>query len=133
MSSYICLKIWSISASSAFILWHLILYNIQLLSIIDFLRIECRLTIIIIFGFVNDKKLVGILTNRDIRFETNLNLRVSDRMTSKNLVTVEKGTTLEKAKIVLQKYRIEKLLVVDKAGKLTGLITVNKQWDVFLF
>tara|TARA_X000001036_G_scaffold63455_2_gene53977 strand:- start:1209 stop:2657 length:1449 start_codon:yes stop_codon:yes gene_type:complete len=74
---------------------------------------------------VDDGKLKGILTNRDIRFEDNLDLLVSDRMTSENLVTVEKGTTLNEAKIVLQKHRIEKLLVVDKEGKLTGLITVK--------
>ena len=74
---------------------------------------------------VDKGKLRGILTNRDIRFENNLDLLVSDRMTSKNLITVEKGTTLNRAKIVLQKHRIEKLLVVDKAGKLTGLITVK--------
>ena len=74
---------------------------------------------------VDNGKLKGILTNRDIRFEDNLDLLVSDRMTSKNLITVEKGTTLEKAKAVLQEHRIEKLLVVDKAGKLTGLITVK--------
>ena len=74
---------------------------------------------------VDDGKLKGILTNRDIRFEDNLDLLVSDRMTSENLVTVEKGTTLDKAKTVLQKHRIEKLLVVDKEGKLTGLITVK--------
>ena len=73
----------------------------------------------------DDGKLVGILTNRDIRFETNLNLAVSDRMTGKNLVTVKKGTTLKEAKSVLQKHRIEKLLVVDDAGALCGLITVK--------
>jgi len=69
-------------------------------------------------------KLVGILTNRDIRFETNLSLRVSDRMTSKNLITVDSGTSLENAKKKLQKHRIEKLLVV-KNGGLEGLITVK--------
>jgi len=74
---------------------------------------------------VDSGKLKGILTNRDIRFEDNLDLLVADRMTSENLITVEKGTTLEKAKAVLQEHRIEKLLVVDKAGKLTGLITVK--------
>jgi len=74
---------------------------------------------------VDNGKLKGILTNRDIRFEDNLDLLVSDRMTSENLITVEKGTTLDKAKAVLQKHRIEKLLVVDKDGKLTGLITVK--------
>ncbi len=74
---------------------------------------------------VDDGKLVGILTNRDIRFETNLDLSVSDRMTGKNLITVKKGTTLEEAKSVLQKHRIEKLLVVDDEGVLCGLITVK--------
>ena len=74
---------------------------------------------------VDDGKLVGILTNRDIRFETNLDLSVSDRMTGKNLITVKKGTTLDEAKSVLQKHRIEKLLVVDDEGVLCGLITVK--------
>ncbi len=73
---------------------------------------------------VKQGKLVGILTNRDIRFETNLNLKVSDRMTSKKLVTVKKNTSLEVAKQKLQEHRIEKLLVVEK-GKLCGLITVK--------
>jgi len=74
---------------------------------------------------VDKGKLVGILTNRDIRFETNYSLKVKDRMTSSKLVTVSEGTTLNQAKIVLQKHRIEKLLVVDKKGKLQGLITVK--------
>jgi len=70
-------------------------------------------------------KLIGILTNRDIRFETNLDLKVSDCMTSEKLITVPVGTTLDKAKNILQEYRIEKLLVVDENGKLAGLITVK--------
>ncbi len=74
---------------------------------------------------VENSRLVGILTNRDIRFETNLGLLVRDRMTSENLVTVTKGTTLETAKEILQKHRIEKLLVVDDSGALAGLITVK--------
>ena len=74
---------------------------------------------------VENDKLIGILTNRDIRFETNYNLEVKDRMTSNNLITVPVGTTLEDSKIVLQKHRIEKLLVVDDRGKLKGLITVK--------
>ena len=74
---------------------------------------------------VDDGKLVGILTNRDIRFETNLDLTVADRMTMDNLVTVNKGTTLEEAKVVLQKHKIEKLLVVDESNVLAGLITVK--------
>jgi IMP dehydrogenase len=71
----------------------------------------------------NNGKLVGILTNRDLRFEPNKNLRVSDLMTKENLITAPVGTTLEKAEIILQKYKIEKLPVVDKNGKLKGLIT----------
>ena len=74
---------------------------------------------------IDEGKLVGILTNRDIRFETNLDLSVADRMTGENLVTVKKGTTLKEAKSVLQKHRIEKLLVVDDTGSLCGLITVK--------
>ena len=74
---------------------------------------------------VNDGKLVGIITNRDIRFEKDDNLSVRDRMTSEKLVTVKKGTTLDEAKEVLQQHRIEKLLVVDDEGNLAGLITVK--------
>ncbi|MEE8437073.1 MAG: IMP dehydrogenase [Candidatus Neomarinimicrobiota bacterium] len=74
---------------------------------------------------IDNQKLIGILTNRDIRFETNEDLLVTECMTSKNLITVPEGTTLEAAKIVLQEHRIEKLLVVDKQGNLTGLITVK--------
>tara|TARA_B100001123_G_scaffold213438_1_gene240985 strand:- start:32 stop:1486 length:1455 start_codon:yes stop_codon:yes gene_type:complete len=74
---------------------------------------------------VDSGKLKGILTNRDIRFETDLNLKVSDRMTNKKLVTVKEGTTLEEAKEVLQKHRVEKLLVINNSGALTGLITVK--------
>ncbi|MAZ61231.1 MAG: IMP dehydrogenase [Candidatus Marinimicrobia bacterium] len=74
---------------------------------------------------IKNKKLVGILTNRDIRFENNFNLEVRHRMTSSNLITVPESTTLEQAKSVLQKHRIEKLLVVDDSGQLKGLITVK--------
>lgn len=72
-----------------------------------------------------NNRLVGIITNRDIRFETNDMLTVSDCMTSENLVTVPVGTSLEKAKDILQQHRIEKLLVVDDDHNLTGLITVK--------
>ncbi|HRN25248.1 MAG TPA: IMP dehydrogenase [Ignavibacteriaceae bacterium] len=71
----------------------------------------------------NNSKLVGILTNRDLRFEPNKSLKVSDIMTKENLITAPLGTTLEKAEIILQKYKIEKLPVVDKSGTLKGLIT----------
>ncbi len=70
-------------------------------------------------------KLVGILTNRDLRFETRMDLPISERMTKENLVTCPPGTTLEQAKELLHRHRIEKLLVVDKGGNLKGLITVK--------
>ncbi len=73
---------------------------------------------------VNDQfKLVGILTNRDLRFEKNLNRRVTEIMTKDNLITAPQGTDLKKAELILQKYKIEKLPVVNKQGKLIGLIT----------
>ena len=74
---------------------------------------------------VEKGKLIGIITNRDIRFETDDSLSIRDRMTVEKLVTVPQGTTLDEAKEVLQKHRIEKLLVVDKKGSLAGLITVK--------
>ena len=70
-------------------------------------------------------KLVGILTNRDLRFERNLDQPVSNVMTKDNLVTVPVGTTLEEAERLLQQHRIEKLLVVDSDFNLKGLITVK--------
>jgi len=71
------------------------------------------------------KKLAGIVTNRDLRFVTDPTLKVKDVMTSKNLVTAEVGITLEKSKALLHEHRIEKLLVVDSAGNLKGLITIK--------
>ena len=70
-------------------------------------------------------KLVGILTNRDLRFETRTTLPVSELMTKDNLITVAVGTTLEEAKEILHKHRVEKLLVVDRDFNLKGLITVK--------
>ena len=70
-------------------------------------------------------KLVGILTNRDLRFETRFDLPISERMTKEHLITVPVGTTLEQAREVLHQHRIEKLLVVDANGDLKGLITVK--------
>ncbi len=69
--------------------------------------------------------LVGIITNRDLRFESRFDIPVSEVMTPQPLVTVPVGTTLEEAKVKLQKHRIEKLLVVDDDGHLKGLITVK--------
>jgi len=71
------------------------------------------------------RKLVGILTNRDLRFETRTSLPVSDLMTKENLITVPVGTTLEQAKEILHRHKVEKLLVVDKNFNLKGLITVK--------
>ncbi|MEJ7625339.1 MAG: IMP dehydrogenase [Ferruginibacter sp.] len=68
-------------------------------------------------------KLVGILTNRDLRFETNYSQKVSTVMTKENLITAPEGTDLKKAEIIFKKNKIEKLPVVNKAGKLTGLVT----------
>jgi IMP dehydrogenase len=70
-------------------------------------------------------KLVGILTNRDLRFETRLDLKIADLMTKENLITVPVGTTLENAKAILHRHRVEKLLVVDDKYRLRGLITVK--------
>lgn len=70
-------------------------------------------------------KLVGILTNRDLRFEKKLTQPIKNLMTSENLITAQVGTTLEQAKAILQKHRIEKLPVVDKQGNLKGLITIK--------
>ncbi len=72
-----------------------------------------------------NKKLVGILTNRDLRFETNVNQPISNIMTKDKLVTAKVGTTLEEAKVILQKHRIEKVPVVDDNFELKGLITIK--------
>jgi len=70
-------------------------------------------------------KLVGIITNRDLRFETNLEEKIENVMTKENLVTVKEGISLEESKKLLHKHRIEKLLVVDKDFNLKGLITIK--------
>jgi IMP dehydrogenase len=70
-------------------------------------------------------RLMGIVTNRDLRFETDLEKKVTDVMTCKNLITVSEGISLEDSKKMLHKHRIEKLLVVDNKGRLTGLITIK--------
>ncbi|MEE2899311.1 MAG: IMP dehydrogenase [Gemmatimonadota bacterium] len=76
----------------------------------------------------NGGRLVGIITNRDLQFETDLSKSIEQVMTSENLVTVPVGTTLEEAQALLHEHRIEKLPVVDEAGDLKGLITVK---DIF--
>ena len=73
----------------------------------------------------NDGTIAGIVTNRDLRFETDYSKSISEIMTKDNLVTVAPGTSLEEAKVLLHKHRIEKLLVVDSKKKLQGLITIK--------
>ena len=70
-------------------------------------------------------QLIGIVTNRDLRFETDLNRNIADVMTKDNLITVSEGISLEESKKLLHQHRIEKLLVVDRDGRLTGLITTK--------
>src|SRR5690606_15699590 len=72
-----------------------------------------------------DGRLAGILTNRDLRFEDDPTRRVTELMTSEDLITVPVGTTLEQAKEVLRRHKVEKLLVVDDEGRLRGLITIK--------
>ncbi|WP_207644618.1 IMP dehydrogenase [Christensenella intestinihominis] len=72
-----------------------------------------------------DGKLIGIITNRDMRFETDYSRKVSEVMTSDHLITAPIGTTLAEAQQILRKYKIEKLPLVDKNGKLMGLITIK--------
>ena len=74
---------------------------------------------------IKGEQLVGIVTNRDLRFETNLEKKVSEVMTKDNLITVSEGITLEESKRLLHKHRIEKLLVVSPKGRLVGMITIK--------
>ncbi|MFO7172471.1 MAG: IMP dehydrogenase [Bacillota bacterium] len=73
----------------------------------------------------HDMKLVGILTNRDLRFEENFSRPVREVMTKENLITAPVGTTLEQAKEILRKYKVEKLPLVDSDGRLKGLVTIK--------
>ena len=73
----------------------------------------------------DDGKLIGIITNRDMKFETDMSRHIDEVMTSKNLITGLVGTTLDEAKAILQKNRIEKLPIVDEDYKLRGLITIK--------
>ncbi len=73
----------------------------------------------------DERKLVGIITNRDLRFETDFSKKIAEAMTSENLITAPVGTTLEDAQSILSKHKIEKLPLVDKDNKLQGLITIK--------
>lgn len=70
-----------------------------------------------------NNKLVGIITNRDLRFQKDMDMPIEQIMTKENLITAPEGITLAKAEVLLQKYKIEKLPIVNKKGKLTGLVT----------
>jgi len=74
---------------------------------------------------IENGKLVGIITNRDLRFETDHNKKVYEVMTRENLITAHEGTTLEEAKVILTRHKIEKLPLLDKKGNLKGLITIK--------
>src|SRR5215218_7978604 len=78
-------------------------------------------------------KLAGILTNRDLRFEDDMHRKVSEVMTKENLITAPEGTDLKKAETILRNYKIEKLTVVNKDGKLIGLITYRDILQVTSF
>ena len=80
---------------------------------------------------LENRKLVGILTNRDLRFISDYNQPISNHMTSENLVTAPVGTDLETAERILQEHRIEKLPLVDENGRLSGLITIKYNEKVF--
>ncbi len=84
-----------------------------------------RISGVPIVNNVNDQKLVGILTNRDLRFMNDFSMRIADVMTKEQLVTAPVGTTLDQAEKILQKHKIEKLPLVDENGVLKGLITIK--------
>ena len=91
----------------------------------EHLMAKFRISGVPIVNNVEEQKLVGILTNRDLRFVDDYSIVISEVMTSENLITGEVGTTLEEAQKVLQKYKIEKLPLVDKNNVLKGLITIK--------
>jgi IMP dehydrogenase len=102
-------------------------------SALDLMRANSISGLPVTSGGANEDQLVGILTNRDLRFERNLDRTVGEVMT-RELVTVEEGTTTEQAKDLLQAHKIEKLLVVDESGRfLRGLITVKDITKAELF
>src|SRR5690625_1246988 len=91
----------------------------------EHLMSKFRISGVPIVNNVEEQKLVGILTNRDLRFIEDYSIVISEVMTSENLITADVGTTLEEAQKVLQKYKIEKLPLVDKDNILRGLITIK--------
>src|SRR5690625_3170639 len=91
----------------------------------EHLMAKFRISGVPIVNNVEEQKLVGILTNRDLRFVDDYSIVISEVLTSENLITADVGTTLEEAQKVLQKYKIEKLPLVDKDNILRGLITIK--------
>src|SRR4029077_7779380 len=81
----------------------------------------------------HNRILVGILTNRDLRFETNKAIKIKEVMTTQNLITAPQGTDMKKAEKILRQYKIEKLPVVNKQGKLIGLITYRDILQLYSF
>ncbi len=84
-----------------------------------------RISGVPIVDTMENRKLVGILTNRDLRFVTDYHLKIDDVMTKENLITAPVGTSLKDAEKILQQHKIEKLPIVDEHGKLSGLITIK--------
>ena len=84
-----------------------------------------RISGVPIVNNMDDQKLVGIITNRDLRFIDDYSLKIDDVMTKEDLITVPVGTTLEEAGKILQKHKIEKLPIVDEEGKLTGQLPLR--------
>ncbi|MFD1850979.1 IMP dehydrogenase [Oceanobacillus bengalensis] len=91
----------------------------------EHLMAKFRISGVPIVNTIDDQKLVGILTNRDLRFIQDYSITISEVMTSENLITAPVGTTLEEAEKLLQKYKIEKLPLVDNNNTLKGLITIK--------
>lgn len=91
----------------------------------EHLMSKYRISGVPIVNNAEEQKLVGIITNRDLRFIQDYSIKISDVMTKENLITAPVGTTLEEAEKILQKYKIEKLPLVDDQGVLKGLITIK--------
>ena len=92
-----------------------------------------RISGVPIVNNTEELKLVGILTNRDLRFIQDFSIKISDVMTKENLVTAPVGTTLDEAEKILQRHKIEKLPLVDDEGVLKGLITIKDIEKVILY
>lgn len=99
----------------------------------EHLMAKYRISGVPIVNNKEEQKLVGIITNRDLRFIEDYSIKIKDVMTKENLITATVGTTIEEAGKILQKYRIEKLPLVDQSGVLKGLITIKDLEKVIEF